>query len=386
MGTGIRQHQAARQGFAFQARLARLLEMPEKEYAALIREIEADPLFVRLRYAVNGAERAIRSRRLQQTDLSRRFFELHEAVAASSGDGGAEVEKLLDGKEKIVRLIRRIGEDHFKEYFIFNESGLDLGEIAANCGINEREVQEILSLINDIDVYSEFYVPPEHAPAHGVSYHKIAVLTKEVDGIAIQFTSAHWARGLYEVDYAKIERLAASGAVTKDAHKSIKKLLEKIELANIKKSLMHNIISRIIARQSGYFQCHREHGLEPFMQIDLARDMHVHPSIISRATARRSLETPWGEELPLKAFFASAEAGRRERVKRYIAEILEHEQVRMRKGEIKRPMSDEAIAKRLAEAYAAKIAPRTVTKYRGLLNMASSFRRGAFRDAGHKTT
>jgi len=63
---------------------------------------------------------------------------------------------------------------------------------------------------------------------------------------------------------------------------------------------MYGIISRIIEKQRKYFRCHQESGLVPFLQIELAKDMNVHPSIISRATAGRSLEMPWGEEKPLK--------------------------------------------------------------------------------------
>ena len=43
------QSQSMRHGFAFQTRLAGILEMPGREYAELIREIESDPVFIRLR-------------------------------------------------------------------------------------------------------------------------------------------------------------------------------------------------------------------------------------------------------------------------------------------------------------------------------------------------
>lgn len=373
MRNNFGQRQSARQGFAFQTRLASLLEMPEKEYAELIREIESDPLFVQLKYADDNAGRAIRSRRLRQTDLSRRFFELKEEIAGSSGDGGAEVEKLLAGKEKILEIIRNIGEEKFKQYFIFNEDALSLAETAECCAISAREAQDILLLINDVDIYSEFHVPSNNPPANSVPYHKIAILAKTGEGISLQFTSAHWARGLYDVDYEKIERLAASGRIAESEYKKIKKLLEKIELINVRKSLMHNIISRIMAKQQDYLQCHLENGLAPFMQIELARDMNVHPSIISRATAGRSVETPWGEEKPLKAFFVSAGAGQREAVKGYIAEILAREKMRIEAGEIRKPLSDKAIAAVLNDTYACALAQRTVAKYRTAMKIPGAF-------------
>jgi DNA-directed RNA polymerase specialized sigma54-like protein len=373
MGNNFAQKQSARQGFGFQTRLAGLLEMPSEDYFELIREIESDPVFVKLKYAQDKAERALRTRRLQQTDLSRRFFELKEGLVAGSGNSSTEVEKLLAEKEKLMETIRAIGEEKFTKHFIYNENELSIEDIAGDCGLSRGEVKQILWLVNTVDIHSEFSSQSANSPDGSVFYNKVAVLSKTFSGIAIQFTSAHWSRGLYEIDYAKIERMRSSGKLSEEENKQLKILLQKIELINVKKSIMYGIISRIIEKQRKYFRCHQESGLVPFLQLELAKDMNVHPSIISRATAGRSLEMPWGEEKPLKELFCSDKLSQRKRIMRYIKEIFKDEKTKILKGLLDKPISDKAVAALLHEKYALDISPRTAAKYRNLMKLPSAF-------------
>jgi len=375
MKNGCAQNQSMRHGFSFQARLADFLEMPEREYSELICDIETDPIFAKLKYSQDRSERAIRSKRLQQTELSRRFFELKEEIAASCGEGGAEVEKLLDGKKKLVRIIRDIGEEKFTRYFIYNEDELSLAEIAECCGLTPAETKDILWLVNTVDIHNEFFISSKILPGNNLFYSKIAVLLKTLRGIEIQFTSSHWARGLYEVDYEKIKSMTAAGKISKEENTRLKKLLEKIELVNLRKSLMYGIISRIIEKQGKYLRCHMESSLIPFLQRELAEDMKVHPSIISRATAGRSLETPWGEEIPLKALFFSVRVEQKEAVSLCIKKILEDEKTKIENGLIKKPSGDKIIAMLLHHKYGINISQRTVAKYRNIMKFPGAFHR-----------
>ena len=375
MGNSIAQNHSVRQNFGFQARLAGLLEMPEKEYCKLICEIESDPLFMKLKYSQYKPERAIRSRRFQQTDLSHRFYELKESLTGDTGIGGAEVEKLLADKEKLLRTIRKMGEEKFTSYFIYNENGLSLADIAESCGLKQEEAKDILWLVNTVDIHSEFFSPSKTLHENSPSYYKIAILTKTSQNIRIQFTSAHWARGLYEVDYEKIERMTAGGKISTDENRELKKLLEKIEFVNIRKSLMYNIILRLLEKQNRYLRCRHENRLMPFLQIDLARDLKVHPSIISRAIAGRSIETPWGEEKPLKELFYSLDLEQKETVLRYIRDIFKDEKYRINNGELKKPLSDKVTALLLKDKYSVSISQRTVAKYRNLMKLPGAFHR-----------
>ncbi|MGA2090895.1 MAG: hypothetical protein ABSH12_05470 [Endomicrobiales bacterium] len=375
MVAGMSQRQSSTQGFAFQTKLANMLEMPGKEYAELIQEIESDPLFIKLKYADNTSDRAIHMRRLKQTDLSHRFLELNESNVSQDTGSSAEVEKLLEDKGWLINAVRKIGEKEFKRLFIYNEGDISVSEIAKECRLKQDEVKQIFSIINSIDVFSEFFIPSKNIPEKTVSYNKIAVLIPRQSDYIIQFMSAHWARGVYDVDYDKIKKMTESGIYSKTEKASLKKLLERIELVNIKKSLMGNILTKIIEKQKSYLDSGGEGEMEPFKQVEMAKELEVHPSIVSRAIAGRSIETPWGLEKPLKEFFPSGKIKQKEAMLVCIHEILKKEKIQLRNGIISKPFSDQAISLFLQKEYLVAIAPRTVAKYRNQMQIPPAFQR-----------
>lgn len=122
-----------------------------------------------------------------------------------------------------------------------------------------------------------------------------------------------------------------------------------------------------------------EHGvshLKPLVLKDVASDIGMHESTVSRATANKYVHTPQGI-FELKYFFTSSLQGSdgdevsAESVKERIRAIIEAEDAR-------RPLSDQHIAKMLAKENV-EIARRTVAKYREMMGvLPSSKRRQAF--------
>jgi RNA polymerase sigma-54 factor len=122
-----------------------------------------------------------------------------------------------------------------------------------------------------------------------------------------------------------------------------------------------------------------EHGvshLRPLVLKDVASDIGMHESTVSRATANKYVHTPQGI-FELKYFFTSSLQGSdgdevsAESVKERIRAIIEGEDQR-------RPLSDQHIAKMLAKENV-EIARRTVAKYREMMGLLpSSKRRQAF--------
>jgi RNA polymerase sigma-54 factor len=118
-----------------------------------------------------------------------------------------------------------------------------------------------------------------------------------------------------------------------------------------------------------------EHGIEylkPLVLRDVAEDIGMHESTISRVTTSKYMQTPQGL-LELKYFFNSGiatiegDAIASESVKNKIREIVENEDLR-------RPYSDQRIAEILSRNNIT-IARRTVTKYREMLKIGSSSER-----------
>ena len=112
--------------------------------------------------------------------------------------------------------------------------------------------------------------------------------------------------------------------------------------------------------------------LKPLVLRDVADDIGMHESTISRVTSNKYMQTPQGL-FELKYFFNSGISTgdgdfiASESVKNKIKEILESEDLR-------KPYSDQRLAELLAKGNIS-IARRTVTKYREMLRIGSSSER-----------
>ncbi len=112
--------------------------------------------------------------------------------------------------------------------------------------------------------------------------------------------------------------------------------------------------------------------LVPLQQADVAEELGLHPSTVSRAIAGKSIETPHGV-LALKAFFQAAAPGGGHTagaLRTRLAELVTAEDPAA-------PLADDELAERLArEGF--DVARRTVAKMRAELGLPSSYRRRRF--------
>ncbi|MEW6072478.1 MAG: RNA polymerase factor sigma-54 [Planctomycetota bacterium] len=113
--------------------------------------------------------------------------------------------------------------------------------------------------------------------------------------------------------------------------------------------------------------------LRPFSMSDLAGELGVHVSTVSRAVAGKHADTPWGI-LPLRHFFQGAVGGEhgpaRGDVRAEVQAILAAENPSC-------PLADGAVVGELARR-GVRVARRTVAKYREELGIPSSYRRRRF--------
>jgi RNA polymerase sigma-54 factor len=114
-------------------------------------------------------------------------------------------------------------------------------------------------------------------------------------------------------------------------------------------------------------------SLAPLILRDVAEDIEMHESTISRATTNKYVHTPHGI-FELKFFFnsgidsKSGEQVASEAVKTHLAKIIETENP-------KKPYSDQELVELLNHRNGIMIARRTVTKYREMLGIMSSTKR-----------
>lgn len=134
------------------------------------------------------------------------------------------------------------------------------------------------------------------------------------------------------------------------------------------------IAERIVAHQQPFLR-HGPRHLRPLTMNDVAAELGLHATTVSRAVAGKYVLTPHGL-MEMRAFFATgyqsadgtevSNAGVREQVQRLIAA-----------EDPARPLSDDAIHKALAAA-GLKVARRTVAKYREQSGILPSHLRKAF--------
>jgi RNA polymerase sigma-54 factor len=134
---------------------------------------------------------------------------------------------------------------------------------------------------------------------------------------------------------------------------------------------IYKVTESILKFQRDFFDKGIAH-LKPMVLKDVAQDIEMHESTVSRVTAQKYIYTPQGI-FPLKFFFNSSietnEGGSvaAESVKDRIKQVIDVE-------DPKHPLSDQEIVDKLKDQ-GIKIARRTVTKYREMMGILSSSKR-----------
>lgn len=336
-------------------KLSRFIELPEDEFRKLVKEIEEDPLFKRLFCAPRPQEKIIKYSRFPRVELSRQFYELRESVVPS--EDSFDTESLLGQREEVVGLIRKVGPEKFKQYFLYSESDMSPKELAEKCQLSIQEVRKISSFMDEFSIHSQFYFPSTIRSGSKISYHKIASIEKvDQDELIIGCFSLHLARGKYTIDYGRLDQLQGEGIFSQQEMEKISKLLRSLELINIRKNVIYQILQWIAEVQRGYLESGDPQDLKPFSQKELAARIGVNPSLVCRALQNKSIETPLGQERPLKFFLPSKKEVRKE----LIRQIWKEE----------RPLSDEQIRIKLKEKFGLSVSRRTVNDCRRELKLS----------------
>jgi len=133
---------------------------------------------------------------------------------------------------------------------------------------------------------------------------------------------------------------------------------------------LYKLAKILVNHQKDFLKYGKEH-IKPLTLKDVAKEMDLHESTISRIVSSKYAQTPQGF-LPLKAFFSTklnTESGNisPESVKYLIQKLIEEE-------DKSNPLSDTQIAQILQEK-GIKVARRTVAKYREEMNIPDSRKR-----------
>ena len=155
-------------------------------------------------------------------------------------------------------------------------------------------------------------------------------------------------------------------------HEKLRAAMWLIKSIQNRQKTIHKVTEAILARQREFFEKGTQF-LKPMVLKDIASDVGMHESTISRVTTNKYMHTPVGT-FELKYFFNSsisssdggdsvASSAVKEKIKQLIA-----------KEDLRKPFSDQQIVE-ILEKDNIDIARRTVAKYREMLNILPSSKR-----------
>jgi RNA polymerase sigma-54 factor len=271
----------------------------------------------------------------------------------------------LEGRRDAPPLVRRLIADHLAEL-----DGRHRERLAERLGVSPKEIQEAL----------EYLARLEPKPGHSFNTEEPRYITPDVYIVKVdqEFLVLLNDEGLPRLRvspyYRAILANKAGGAreVREYVEGRMRSALWLIRSIEQRQRTLYKVASSLVKFQRGFL----EQGiaaLKPLTLKEVADDIGMHESTVSRVTTNKYVHTPQGL-FELKYFFhrgvpgAGGETVSSLRVKDLIDKLLTGE-------DGGRPLSDQKIVERLRQEYAIEIARRTVAKYRCQLKIPSSSRR-----------
>ena len=217
-------------------------------------------------------------------------------------------------------------------------------------------------------------------PRPGLRYNKTEPRLVEPD-VQFRKVDGEWEAFLNDDDLPQLRlspvyrRLLARDAADRDVRNYVKeRFTAAVQLMKNIEQRKHTIVrvcQSILRRQRDFLDYGVDH-LKPMMIKEVAEEVGVHPSTVSRAVANKYAHTPQGV-YELRYFFSESVNGPQGAemslmsLKRRVKKMIEEE-------DAKHPLTDEQIAKRLDEE-GIHVTRRTVAKYREDLRIPSTHQR-----------
>jgi hypothetical protein len=324
----------ARPGVHAGIMLARLLELPEADFAKNVRELEADAFFQTLLNA-----KVISVQPYANARFAARWFGGWGLSTASDGVSA------LDGRGDLAQLLQRIGQERFEECFL-GEGAFTDDDRARLCGISREEVMRLREMVNSLYVQEELDTAASPAPAR--TYSAVAGIAVDGGKPGLAFFNRDIWKGRYQVDVEKRRRMLET-LPTKVARR-VEKFLRELELVDRRKTTLYRVLEVLIDAQTAFFVSGDPDKREPLTQRDLSGKLNITPSVLNRLISNKSIQLPWGLEAPLKVLLPSRKSIIRDRLHDLIRENPDS--------------SDTELGQKIDRIYGVKLSRRSIAQYR----------------------
>ena len=245
----------------------------------------------------------------------------------------------------------------------------DMSGLIRVCGVDAADLMEMVTELRRLD------------PKPGAGWDEAPAPALVPDVLMQHDPSGGWR---LDLNPETLPRVLVNRGFYATAHTAVRSreekafLAERLQSANwLVKSLEQRastilkVSAEIVRRQDGFFRYGIAH-LRPLILRDVATEVEMHESTVSRVTANKYIATPRGT-FELKFFFTTAIAGTAGET--FSAEAIRHRIRAMVGSETASDiLSDDAIVEHL-RAEGVDIARRTVAKYREALRIPSSVQR-----------
>jgi len=276
-----------------------------------------------------------------------------------------------DLREALLLQLDRRSPDHalvarLVEEFLDELSKNRLPQVARALGVDLPRLRELLEQLRGLSARPALDLLDEAAPCV-----RPDVLV-ECDGGEFRLTVVR--EGTPEpIVSRRVERLAADRTQPRDVRARLRQRIGEaralIQALEQRHSTLRRVARALFERQRRWLD-EGPRGLVPLRMIELAEELELHQSTVSRAISGKWAQTPWGV-VPLRAFFqtglASSPEVSREHARSALRELVALEDPRA-------PLSDDVLTERLRRR-GFDVARRTVAKYREELGIQSSYLR-----------
>ena len=240
----------------------------------------------------------------------------------------------------------------------------DHGELRRTLRTSEEELHDALALVKSCNPKPGLAVSPA-----STEYVIPDVFVRKVDNRwLVEISPTGVPRLSVNQQYARLLRGSGDHSVLRTQLQEARWLIRSLEIRN--ETLM-KVATCIVKRQTEFLE-HGDEAMKPMVLRDVAEEIGMHESTISRVTTNKYMHTPRGV-FEFKYFFSShlSSADGQDQsstsVRAKIRKLIGAENPA-------KPLSDSKVAKLLAEQ-GISVARRTVAKYRESMNIASSSER-----------
>ncbi|MCP4075680.1 MAG: RNA polymerase factor sigma-54 [Gammaproteobacteria bacterium] len=250
--------------------------------------------------------------------------------------------------------------DHYLDYLAKN----DIAVLKRRLQANDAELAEIIKLIQTTNPHPGQQISTTHA-----EYIKPDVYVSKVKGQwCVKINQDNAPRLKVNETYSKLIKRGDNSEQNNYLRNNVQEAKWFIKSLQSRNDTLLRVATSIVQRQHDYLE-HGEEAMKPMVLRDIAEELEMHESTISRVTTMKFMHTPRGV-LEFKYFFSShvgtADGGEcsataiRAIIKKLVAAETPN-----------KPLSDNKIAT-LLDDQGINVARRTIAKYRESMNIPPS--------------